>query len=253
MWKRILSEEQCVNIRKIRASSKWLRKPNAPRVSPRLVLGRSGCLCIIWCDPRPWRHHGSVTQPTHHDLFGSSPLLTPPHTHTYPLFLSRARSGIPAKLQGSREGYPLWEYKEAQLFSVINHTASRTEKMPMASLRTEVGPGLAPPSFRKQKQCKDPRVSGLTFTATHWGRGLRGSFEELQEQPVCKPSFLTPSSKSLLWGLATTVFSHTRVLCSCPPARAISHSGMGGGMGNRNEMHSALFANYFQPCGESYF
>lgn len=91
----------------------------------------------------------------------------------------------------------------------------------------------------------------LDVTATHRGRGLRGSFEELQEQPMRKPSFLTPSSKSLLREFAATVFSHTRVLCSCPPARAIS--GMEGRMGRRNELHSALFTNYFQPCGESYF
>lgn len=78
----------------------------APRVSPGLVLGRSDACASHGVTPGP----GGTIALSHSPptmTYLALPHYSPPPTHTHPLFLSRARSGIPAKLQGSREGYPL--------------------------------------------------------------------------------------------------------------------------------------------------
>lgn len=72
---------------------------------------------------------------------------------------------------------------------------------------------------------------------------------------MCKPSFLTLNSKLLLGKLPDAVFSHTRVLwlpLLLPPP-ATSHSGVGVRVESSNEIHSVLFTNCFQACGERYF
>lgn len=107
------------------------RKPHSTQTRAGLVARRSGCLCITWlplvseaptalsCSPSTMIHLALPHQPPPQDSCQGH------------------RSGVSAKLQGSRGCCLLREYKEAQLFSVINHTASGAEKMPEASLRAD--------------------------------------------------------------------------------------------------------------------
>lgn len=208
----------------------------APQISAGLVIRVSGCLGITVACPQSLEAHTTLScnPPT-------TTCLPFPPTHTQDSGQGQGR-GFRPNCRGLGRALLSENIESSLSWSAI--TQPQGQRKSMASLKAELGPGtgLGQP-VQEAGAAPDP--------------GPR------EASPHCLPllgiqaaALRTPASDSELQ-VTSVAASRCRLQSHQgplpPPPQAISHSGMGGWVGSSNEMHSVLFTNCFQPCGERYF
>lgn len=179
-------------------------------------------------------------------------LALPYHYLTSPRIPVKATGQVSLKsFRGLGRAVLCKNFFKTQLFSVINHTAWGAKKMPMVSLKAEGWIHLSSgsrSSSRPQEWVRfasTPCPSKEGFEELLWGtQGRTHVYTQFSNSELQITS--VGASQCCLW-------SHTGVLWFLPTSPAISHSRMGSCVERSNEIHSVLFTNCFQPCGERYF